>query len=289
MEIRQLHYFLTVAEELNFSRAAERLHITQPPLSLQIQKLENELGVLLFRRTNRYVEITEAGEVFKEDVIKLLEQLDRAVEKVKRTHSGEVGKIRVGFVGSATYDILPLVLRDFRREYPDIEVTLIEMSTPRQQEGLIDGEIDIGFLRPPINREELFMMEVSKMPCVLAVPKSHPLLEKKDLVLSDLKPFPFVMLSPKTWEGLYKEVQRSCEPIIQQEALEFQTVIGLVAAGLGIAVVPQSAANLHPQDVVFLDLDGQLPVVSMGIAWRKDDSSPIINSFIEVIKNIASD
>lgn len=284
LEIRQLHYFLTVAEEMNFSRAAKRLHITQPPLSLQIQRLENELGVLLFRRTNRHVEITEAGREFMEDVQKIFEQLDRAVENAQRTHQGLRGKIRVGFVGSATYDVLPLVLREFRQKFPNVEVTLLELSTPRQLEALIEGQIDIGFLRPPIYNNEIAMMEVSKMPCVLAVPKNHPLLENPSLTLQELKPFPFVMLSPKTWEGLYNEIKYLCEPIIQQEALEFQTVIGLVAAGLGIAVVPQSAMNLHPQDVAFLDLNGQLPVVSMGISWRYHNTSPLVRSFIEVIK-----
>lgn len=284
MELRQLHYFLTVAEELNFSRAAERLRITQPPLSLQIQNLEKELGVLLFYRNNRHVELTDAGKVFLDEVRKILDQLDRAVENTKRTHHGEIGVLRVGFVGSATYDILPAVLREFRRSYPDVQVHLHEMSTPAQIEALRQEEIDVGVLRPPVEDEILCTEIVSISPCVLAVPKHHPLLERKNVSLADLRPYPFVMLSPKTWAGLYHEIMELCNPIIQQEALEFQTVIGLVAAGLGIAVVPQSAMNLHTQEVVYLDLNDQLPAASMGVSWRRNHPSPLVKMFIKMIE-----
>ncbi|WP_374148648.1 LysR family substrate-binding domain-containing protein, partial [Priestia megaterium] len=207
-----------------------------------------------------------------------------AVEDAKRTQHGEIGTIRVGFVGSATYDILPSILREFRNLYSEVEVHLFEMSTPMQLEALHEGEIDIGVLRPPVNDEIIHTEIVSTVPCVLAVPKQHPLLKIKNVSLSDLKTYPFVMLSRKTWSNLYDEILGLCNPIIQQEALEFQTVIGLVAAKLGIAVVPQSAVNLHTQDVVYLDLDDQLPVASMGIAWRQKDQSPLVQSFIQLAR-----
>ncbi|RBW69583.1 LysR family transcriptional regulator [Bacillus taeanensis] len=284
MELRQLQYFITVAEELNFSRAAERLRITQPPLSLQIQNLEKELGIVLFYRNNRHVELTDAGKLFFDDVRKMFDHLDRAVENAQRTHHGEIGKLTVGFVGSATYDILPSVLREFRSLYPDVQVHLLELSTPMQIETLLEEEIDVGVLRPPVHYEALRTEIVSIAPCVLAVPKQHPLLEKENLSLLDLTPYPFVMLSRKTWAGLYDEILGLCNPIIQQEALEFQTVIGLVAAGMGIAVVPQSAMNLHTQEVVYLDFNNQLPAASMGISWRRTDQSPLVKTFIEIAK-----
>jgi DNA-binding transcriptional LysR family regulator len=286
MELRQLQYFLTVAEELNFSRAAEKLMITQPPLSLQIQNLEKELGIVLFYRNNRHVELTDAGKVFFEETHKLFDHLQRAVENAQRTHHGEIGKLTVGFVGSATYDILPSVLREFRSLYPDVQVQLLELSSPMQIEALLEEEIDIGVLRPPVNYEALQTEIVSVAPCVLAVPKQHPLLKKGKHTLTDLTPHPFVMLSRKTWAGLYDEVLGLCNPIIQQEALEFQTVIGLVAAGMGVAVVPQSAMNLHTQDVVYLELNGQLPVASMGISWRRNDQSPLVKTFVKIAKEI---
>ncbi|UMZ35680.1 LysR family transcriptional regulator [Priestia megaterium] len=284
MELRQLQYFIAVAEELNFSRAAERVKITQPPLSLQIQNLEKELDIVLFYRNKRQVKLTDAGKLFYTEVCKIFNHLERAVEDAKRTQHGEIGAIRVGFVGSATYDILPSILREFRNLYSEVEVHLFEMSTPMQLEALHEGEIDIGVLRPPVNDEIIHTEIVSTVPCVLAVPKQHPLLKIKNVSLSDLKTYPFVMLSRKTWSNLYDEILGLCNPIIQQEALEFQTVIGLVAAKLGIAVVPQSAVNLHTQDVVYLDLDDQLPVASMGIAWRQKDQSPLVQSFIQLAR-----
>jgi len=284
MELRQLQYFVAVAEELNFSRAAERLRISQPPLSIQIQKLENELGIPLFYRNNRQVELTDAGKLFLEEIRKVLSHLHRAIENAQRTHHGELGKLNVGFVGSATYDILPSVLREFRSLYPDVQVHLFEMSTPVQIEALREEEIDIGILRPPVNSEALCTEIVSTIPCVLAVPCQHPLLEKNNLTLSDLRDYPFVLLSRKTWAGLYNEILALCNPIIHQEALEFQTVIGLVAAGLGIAIVPQSAINLHTQDVVYLDFNNQLPTASMGISWRQNNRSALVKAFIQIAK-----
>jgi DNA-binding transcriptional LysR family regulator len=286
MELRQLHYFIAVAEELNFSRAAERLRITQPPLSLQIQHLESELGFPLFYRNNRQVALTDAGKIFLDEVRKLFIHLERAVGNAKRTYHGEIGTLNVGFVGSATYDILPSVLREFRSLYPDVQVHLFEMSTPKQIDALLKEEIDIGVLRPPVHSELLCTEVVSTMPCVLAVPKQHPLLAKEDLTLSDLSYYPFVMLSRKTWAGLYNEIVALCNPIIQQEALEFQTVIGLVAAGMGIAVVPQSAINLHSQDVVYLELNQKLPTASMGISWRQNNQSPLVKAFIQISKEV---
>lgn len=286
MELRQLQYFLAVAEELNFSRAAERLRITQPPLSLQIQNLEKDLGIPLFYRNNRHVELTDAGKVFFDEVCKIFDQLHRAIENAQRTHHGEIGTLKVGFVGSATYDILPAVLREFRSLYPDVQVHLFEMATPAQIQALREEEIDIGVLRPPVHSDALCTEIVSISPCMLAVPKQHPLTEKDNIVLSDLNLYPFVMLSRKTWAGLYNEILALCNPIIQQEALEFQTVIGLVAAGLGIAVVPQSAMNLHTQHVVYLDLNNQLPSASMGVSWRRNNQSPLVKAFIEIAKEM---
>lgn len=286
MELRQLHYFLAVAEELNFSRAAERLLITQPPLSLQIQNLEKEMDVQLFQRNNRQVELTEAGKLFYEEVKKITNHLSRAIQDAQRTHHGEIGTLRVGFVGSATYDLLPEVLRKYRHQHPKVEVQLFEMSTPNQIAALHAEEIDVGVLRPPINERALKTEIVANTPCVLAVPKGHPLLKKAEIVLSDLRPYPFVMLSRETWAGLYDEIIEVCHPTIQQEAYEFQTVIGLVAGGLGIAIVPQSARQLHRKDVDYIELNDQLPIVSMGVAWRRSNLSIQMNAFIQLSKEV---
>lgn len=283
MELRQLYYFLAVAKELNFSRAAKSLQITQPPLSIQIQHLEEELGMPVFNRSNRQVELTPAGELFAKEVEQILTDLRLAVEKTQRVHRGEVGVLSIGFVGSATYDLLPMLLRDYRSRYEDVEVHLHEMSTPLQLEALHQRRIDIGFLRPPINDSHLDMLVADEGACRLAVPRSHPLAAQHSVSLSDLGPHPFVMLSRKTWAGLYEEVTSLINPKIAQEALEFQTVIGLVAAGLGVAVVPQAAINQHTQDVIYRKVDG-LPNVTMGIAWRKQERSPLVNQFLAITR-----
>ncbi len=287
MELRQLQYFLAVAEELNFSRAADRLMITQPPLSLQIQNLEKEMDLLLFYRNNRKVELTDAGKLLYQRVVKIFDQLDQAVDDAQRTHKGEIGNLKVGFVGSATYDILPVILREFRSMYPDVKVDLFEMSTPVQIDALRAEEIDVGVLRPPVRDGVLQTEIISTAPCVLALPKQHPLVEVKKISPADLHPYPFVMLSRHTWSGLYDEILGLCHPVIQQEALEFQTVIGLVAAELGIAVVPQSAMYIHNQDVVYRDLGGQLPVASMGISQRSNSQSPLVKAFINLAKELS--
>ncbi|PID23226.1 LysR family transcriptional regulator [Sporosarcina sp. P3] len=287
MELRQLRYFIAVAEELNFSRAAERLHITQPPLSMQIQNLEKEMGILLFNRTNRRVELTAAGQHFYQDVVKIIDSLEGSIENAKRIHLGKLGSLRVGFVGSATYDILPAVLRVFRKQFPDVQVHISELSTAAQLEALRQNEIDVGVLRPPILDDTLHTEIVSIRPCVLAVPKQHPLLELEVVTLEDLKPYPFVLLSPKTWPGFYTEILGLCHPVIQQEALEFQTVIGLVAAGLGIAIVPQSTMNLHTQEVVYIDSIQQLPLASMGVTYRRSDQSILVKAFCEIAVQVA--
>jgi DNA-binding transcriptional LysR family regulator len=284
MELRQLQYFLAVAEDLNFSRAAERLRMTQPPLSLQIQNLEKELGFPLFNRNHRLVELTAAGQLFAGEIRKLFDHLHRAIEHSGSVHRGEKGTLTIGFVGSATYDILPRVLREFRTLHPDVLVHLLELSTPAQLAALHEGEIDIGVLRPPVQDGQLCTEIVSAVPCVLAVPNQHLLAQQHPVALTDLTLYPFVMLSRKTWAGLYDEIVTVCNPIIQQEAFEFQTVIGLVAAGLGIAVVPQSAVNLHTKDVVYIDMPDQLPVASMGISWRRKDASPLVQAFISIAR-----
>ncbi|MFF2853543.1 LysR family transcriptional regulator [Peribacillus sp. NPDC058002] len=282
MELRQLHYFQMVAEELNFSRAAEKLNITQPPLSMQIQNLENEMGVKLFYRNRRSVELTDAGKAFLSEVGRIIQHIDRAVDITQRTYAGNLGKLTVGFVGSATYDILPEVTREYRRAYPEVELQLIELSTPNQVKALINKEIDIGFIRPPVTNEFLCTEIISKGACVLAVPKHHPLLKETKIDINCLSKYSFVLLARKTWAGLYDEIIGLFNPKIEQEALEFQTVIGLVAAGIGIAIVPKSTMHLHSRDVAYKELDHLLPIASMGIVWRKKYTSPLVKGFVKV-------
>ncbi len=285
VELRRLEYFVAVAEELNYAKAAVRLKMTQPPLSQQILQLERELGVKLFFRTKRKVELTAAGEVLLREARGILRRVDHAADLARRADRGEIGELSIGFVGSATYDILPVVVREYRRQYPGVHLSLTEMSTPLQVEALVRGDIDIGVLRPPVP-VGIESKTVQSAECVLAIPKGHPLAHAGAISLHDTATVPYVILSRKTWGGLYDDVVSLCNrsgfrPNIVQEALEFQTVIGLVAAGIGIALVPPSSQNLHAREVVYKTLDDVAPMTEMAIAWRTGDSSPLVRNFVD--------
>jgi DNA-binding transcriptional LysR family regulator len=294
LELRQLRYFLAVAEELHFERAARRLSMTQPPLSQSIKQLEEEIGVELFERIHRRIRLTPAGEAFLEEARQVMRATDHAVERARRVHRGEWGRLTVGFVGSATYDILPRVIRIYRQNYPNVSVETRELSTPMQIEALRQKQIDLGMLRPPVDDVAIQTETVYSTPSVLAVPKNHWLTELGSIDWQDLREVPFVLLSPKTWDWYYREVLAYAEragfqPKILQEAMEFHTVIGLAAAGMGVAVVPKSAQNLHTEEVVYKDLGDGMPQADMAVGWRRGDQSSAGMAFIEAVRQIGQD
>ncbi|POB10653.1 LysR family transcriptional regulator [Sulfobacillus sp. hq2] len=294
LELRQLTYFVAVAEELHFERAARRLSMTQPPLSQSIKQLEEELGVELFERSHRRIRLTRAGEAFLEESRRVLQAANHAVERARRVDRGEWGRLTVGFVGSATYDLLPRVIRIFRQEYPDVTVETLELSTPMQIEALRHKRIDLGVLRPPVDDPAVETETVYSTASVLAMPKAQDMKISGPLHWKDLRAMPFVLLSPKTWEWYYYQIlayarEAGFEPNILQEAMEFQTVIGLVAAGMGVAVVPKSAQNLHTEDVVYKTLIGGHPQADMAVGWRRGDQSSALTAFVEVARRIGQD
>ncbi|CAB3391452.1 LysR family transcriptional regulator [Kyrpidia spormannii] len=291
MEIRQLEYFVAVAEELHFGRAAERLHMTQPPLSQQIQRLENEIGVRLLSRTSRRVRLTPAGHAFLDAARKVLGELDEAILEARRAERGETGRLRVGFVGSATYGMLPLLVRTFREQYPGVKLYLQEMSTPQQEKALDREELDVGVVRPPLGDPSLYTAQIEEDSAMLAIPEEHALANRSSVHIDDLRGEPLVMLARKTWAGLFDSVvdlclQRGFKPNIVQDATEFQTVIGLVAAGLGVAVVPGGAAAVPRRSVVFRPVTGPAPRFAMALAWRADDDSPLVHRFVTLAQRI---
>ncbi len=234
MELRHLQYFIVVAEELHFGRATARLQMTQPPLSQQIQQLEQEMGVMLFERTKRKVELTEAGEMFLKEVKKAFDQIEKAVEVAQSAQRGEVGSLSIGFVGVAIYDILPSIVREYRKKFPRVSVALHELSTPEQVHALHENRIDVGFLRPPISTQLLELEPIQKLPCTLCLPKAHPLAEKEEIHIEDLRDESFVFITRPVWPALYDTILSLCRgvgfsPRIVQEATEYQTVMGLVA------------------------------------------------------------
>ncbi|WP_462410526.1 LysR family transcriptional regulator [Neobacillus sp. Marseille-QA0830] len=291
MELRQIEYFIVVAEELHFGRAAMRLQMTQPPLSQQIIQLEKELGVKLFERSKRHVELTNAGKVFLQEVRQILPQLERAKDSALRAQMGMHGRLVIGFVGSATFDILPIIVREFQEQFPYVDLNLREMPTPMQIKAFHKKEIDIGFVRPPVVDPLLSLLSVYQETCVAVVPKLHPLAQRASITMGDLSTERFILVEREVWSSWYDDILSKCRdagysPIIRQDVKEIQTAVGLVAAGLGISIVPRSTVNLHVRDVAYVSIEGVAPRVEMGIAWRTEDHSTMVKQFIDTVTRL---
>lgn len=292
MELRHLRYFIAVAEVLHFSRAAERLHMAQPPLSQQIQQLEAELGVSLFqRKTKRQVQLTEAGQVFLQEVYRLMAQLDQAIYLTQQTGRGERGKLIVGFTSSIAYDVLPQILRQFRQQFPQVQLVLQELTTTQQEQALRDRQIQIGFGHPPLSQESFIQMEcILREPWVVALPETHPLAKETVLPLRSLAQESFVLFPRDLGPGLYDQIVSFCHqahfsPTVAQEAIQMQTIIGLVSAGMGIALVPASLQNLQRVGVVYKSLQEPTPQVETAMLWRDDADSPVLDQFLQVARS----
>ncbi|MDN0192064.1 als operon DNA-binding transcriptional repressor AlsR [Bacillus stercoris] len=287
MELRHLQYFIAVAEELHFGKAARRLNMTQPPLSQQIKQLEEEVGVTLLKRTKRFVELTAAGEIFLNHCRMALMQIGQGIELARRTARGEHGHLVIGFVGSATYEFLPPIVREYRKKFPSVKIELREISSSRQQEELLKGNIDIGILHPPLQHTALHIETAQSSPCVLALPKQHPLTSKESITIEDLKDEPIITVAKEAWPTLYMDFIQFCEqagfkPNIVQEATEYQMVIGLVSAGIGITFVPSSAKKLFNLDVTYRNMDQIQLNAEWVIAYRKDNHNPLLKHFIHI-------
>ncbi|MEP0879766.1 LysR family transcriptional regulator [Funiculus sociatus GB2-M2] len=289
MELRHLHYFIAVAEELHFSRAAQRLHISQPPLSQQIRDLEDELGVKLFERTKRHVQLTEAGKVFLERSYGVLVQLEQAIEATQRIGRGEVGRLAIGFVGSATYTVLPDILSAFRAQFPAVELRLHELTTTQQIQALHDKQVDVGIVRSAIVEPGLSVECILQESLVLALPATHPFSAQTKVSLSTLADESFILFPAKMGPIFYEQIINMCQqagfrPKVAQEAVQMQTIIGLVAAGLGIAFVPASLQNFHRSGVIYRSLQEQTPKTGLYLTWRQHDSSPVISAFLSLAR-----
>jgi Transcriptional regulator len=291
MELRHLIYFITVAEELHFGRAAERLQMTQPPLSKQIQQLEDEMGVVLFKRNKRHVELTTAGEFFLSEARQVIAQLDQAVETAQRAQRGEFGRLVIGFVGSATYDILPQFIREYRHKFPHVAVILHELSTPQQVSALIGGRIDLGLLHPPISSSLIETVPVKRGVAALSLSKNDPLAKKNKISIEDLRNKSFIVVSREIWPGLYDEFlslfkDAGFRPKIVQEATEYQMVVGLVSAGIGIGVVPATAEKLFNLEVVYREIESHPLRAVLSMAHLKKNENPALKQFISLTRQI---
>jgi DNA-binding transcriptional LysR family regulator len=291
MELRHLRYFVTLAEELHFGRAAERLHIAQPPLSQQIRQLEKELGFELFHRTKRSVHLTEAGVVFLDQVQQILKQLQQAIQIGQQTSRGELGELAIGFVSSAAYNILPTILRTFRNCVPGVSLELHELTTDQQLEWLRTGRIDVGFVRPPVEENTFSWEIIFQESLMVALPEAHLLANQSYVCLRSLANEPFILFPRILAPGLYDLIISLCQqadfsPSVSQQAIQMQTIVSLVAAEIGVAIVPASLQNLQRTGVVYKNIEPASPKVAIAMIWRSSETSPTIQRFLEIVKHI---
>ena len=275
MDLRRLRYFVAVAESRHFGRAAERLFIAQPALSQQIKVLEAELGVVLFTRSTRRVELTPAGERLHQRAGEILHLLDAAVDEVRRVHSGEEGVIRLGFIGSATYELMPALSRSLQADLPNLQVELKgELLSPDVEAALLDRRLDLGVLRPFDAPDGIQVRTLRSEPLVAALPVDHPAAVSKEVALAALASEPFVSYVRKG-SATADAVTAACasagfEPQIRMEVRETATLVSFVAAGIGVALVPAGVQSVRIPGVVYLPLQDTHPTIDLVVAWRTD-------------------
>jgi len=289
MELRHLRYFVAVAEELHFGRAAARLHIAQPALTRQIQQLEIEIKVVLFQRTKRRVQLTSAGEVLLSEARNLLAGSDNAIAAARRAARGETGWIGIGFVGTATYEVLPVILRAYRGRYPDVEIVLREMSTQAQIQAIHERRIHVGLMRPSKPDKSLATLILQQEPLVIAMCEDHRLVKKAELPLSALKDEQFVLFPCAPRPSFADQIVELClgagfVPQVAQEVHEIQTAISLVAAGMGVTLAAQSIERLGLPGVVYRPIASPAPVSELIAAYRIGDASPVLQAFLKIAR-----
>jgi DNA-binding transcriptional LysR family regulator len=271
MELRHLRYFIAVAEELHFGRAAERLYIAQSALSQQILGLEAELEVQLLERTKRRVRLTIAGQALLEDAREILFRVEQAVERSQRVAREEIGQLRIGFTILSLHSVLPQILATFRNLHPNVQLILSEMSTQTQLEALRAKQIDVGFLHPPVNQQDLELFDIKMETMMVVLPSQHPLAQRKQLTMRSLIPYPSIVHPRHEGPVLYDRILQlyanvGCQPKIAQEVTTSPTRIGLVATGIGVTFVPEGLCALTYPGIVYKKLSGAIPKLSYAIA-----------------------
>jgi DNA-binding transcriptional LysR family regulator len=289
METRHLRYFVAVAEERHFGRAAQRLHMAQPPLSQQIKQLEEQLGTPLFERTTRKVELTPAGELLLERGRRILADLEELESDVVQVGQGAAGVLRVGLAGSATYRLLPPLVQRARTEMPGLRLTVRgEMLTPQMVGDLEEGRLDVAVLRPPVDSPEVELHYLEHDELVAALPADSPWAQRDALELAELAGEPFVGYpAPSVVTRIFREACRreGFIPRVVQEAAETSTLLALVAAGMGIALVPITTSGFALQGIVFRPVR-EAPSVDLAVAWRRGGKTPLVQRFVRLVDTV---
>ena len=290
-ELRQLRYFVAVAEEMHFGRAARRLHMTQPPLSQAMQALEAQLGTPLFFRTRRSVALTAAGQTLLPEVQRLLQQIDGLASLAQSAAVGESGRLSVAFVPMADYSVLPQALRELRAVLPSVHLDLQEATTDIQIDWLASGRIDVGFLLPPLPEKlkaEVDYLPLTSEPLVLALPEGTAP-SKTKMSLKRCADLPLIIFPRRMSPAFHDQIlgclrEAGLSPRIGQEAIQMQTIVSLVSAGMGFALVPQSVSNMKRPGVEYRALLETSPWVEIGLAWRRDNPSPVLAAFLDLMR-----
>ncbi|NVH75748.1 LysR family transcriptional regulator [Paraburkholderia sp. JPY432] len=289
MELRHLRYFLAVAEASNFTKAAEVLGIGQPPLSQQIKSLEEELGADLFKRTARGAELTFVGEVFAEEARLVLESADRASRVAKRAARGEVGHLRMGFTGTAAFNPkFSDLIRRFREGFPDAELTLHEATSGVLLEALEAGRLDVAVVRPERRRTTtLLLQDWDEEPMMVAIPVGHRLTGRKRIALAELADEAFVQVPREAGSALFDDIVAACnaagfEPRMTQPAPQIASAVTLVAAGLGVSVVPKAITQAQVAGVIYRPIVGNALHARLAIASRRGDTSAVVSNLISL-------
>lgn len=296
MELRHLRYFVAVAEELHFGRAAKKLNIAQPPLSQQIRGLETELGFQLFYRTKRRVELTDAGRIFLQEARLTLEQAKQTTRAAERASRGETGHLSIGITPTTSYAACPKIVKLFRTRFPHVDLTLKQLSSLDQFQALSRREIHVGFVhigfpRPPIN-PGIEVRTIARERWVVALPEDHRLSGLSCIPLRELAAEPFILFPRHTRPELFDQIISSCQkagfsPNIVQEAYPPQIAIGLVSAGIALSLVSSSLQNIRLPGVVYRPLSDTIPAGEIVVAWRQDDSSPTVRALLQIVDETA--
>ena len=297
MELRHLRYFIAVAEELHFTRAAERLHIGQPPLSHAIQLLEADVGAQLVERSKRWVRLTEAGRLFLEDARRILAMAEQASETARRAQRGEAGELRIGFTFSTPLTpLFATVINRYRQAYPHVTLTLHESATLPQIEAMAQRTLDLAFMRPVESAMPdsiaLTLLRTDRLVAVL--PAGSPLASGEAISIRELAGMPFVMYPPSAGTGIYPQIFKLCRdagfvPQIGQFAGEASTIIGLVAAGCGVSVLPASFDRIRMDGVAYLPIRDEAASTTLLLGQRRGESAPLVDAFVKLALEAAAE
>ncbi len=289
MELRQLHYFVAIADELHFGRAADRLHIAQPSLSQQIRRLEEELGVTLLQRTKRRVQLTDAGRLFRDEAHHVLTRVERATSTLHQFSRGEAGWLSVGLTPWMDFTELPDLIRLFGKGHRGVHFDLHTLNVPDQLAALHEGRLHVGFLRPPVDGSALAVEPILRESLVVALPRHHPLARRDRIPLRALADQPFAALPRNKAPAFYDLVvslwrEAGVLPRVTHEADHPLAVLRLVSAGRGISLVPASCPTLGVRGIAFRRLKPSRPVLGIVLAWRRNETSPVVHAFVRLVR-----